>query len=50
VWVATTQLNKSEPAYHLILKLAYTIVDLEDNEAIQPVYVVEALRYRPKPT
>ena len=43
-----SQLNLWTRAYHHILKLARTIVDLADSEEIQPTHLAEALQYRPK--
>ena len=40
---AMTQLNLSARAYHRILKLARTIVDLAGSEEIQSVHLAEAL-------
>ena len=48
VKVAMTQLQLSARAYHRILKLALTIADLAGEEKIAPIYLAEALRYRPK--
>jgi magnesium chelatase family protein len=45
---AMTQLNLSARAYHHILKLAHTIVDLAGCEEIQYAHLAEALQYRPK--
>jgi magnesium chelatase family protein len=48
LWAAMTQLYLSARAYHRILKLARTIVDLAGSEEIQPIHLAEALQYRPK--
>jgi len=45
---AMSQMNLSARAYHRILKLARTIADLGESEAIQPPHLAEALQYRPK--
>ena len=45
---AMSQLQLSARGYHRVLKLARTIADLSGSEAIQSVYLAEALQYRPK--
>ncbi len=45
---AMSQLNLSTRAYHRILKLSRTIVDLAEREEIQSLHLAEALQYRPK--
>ena len=45
---AMNQLNLSARAFHRILKLARTIADLADTEAIAASHVAEALQYRPR--
>jgi predicted ATPase with chaperone activity len=46
--VAISQLNLSGCAYHRILKLLHTIVDLVGSEEIQAAHLAEALQYHPK--
>jgi len=45
---AVEQMHLSARAYFRILKLARTIADLSENEAIESPHVAEALQYRPK--
>ena len=45
---AMQQLNLSARAFHRILKLARTIADLEDNDAIRTPHLAEAIQYRPR--
>jgi magnesium chelatase family protein len=42
------QLNLSARAYHCILKLSRTVVDLAGCDDIQSTHLPEALQYRPK--
>ena len=46
--LAMSQLNLSARAYHRILKLARTIVDLMGCEEIQTVHLAEVKQNRPK--
>lgn len=43
-------LGLSPRAYHRVIKLARTIADLEESEAIHENHLLEALQYRPKHT
>lgn len=44
---AMRQMNLSARVYHRILKLARTIADLSNSDAIQVEHLAEALQYRP---
>lgn len=46
---AMAQMGLSARAYHRVLKIARTIADLAQEQAISPVHLAEALQYRPKP-
>lgn len=45
---AMNQFHLSPRAYHRILKLARTIADLADSEAITAPHLAEAIQYRPR--
>jgi magnesium chelatase family protein len=45
---AMNQMQLSARAYHRILKLARTIADLSNSEAISASHLAEALQYRPR--
>jgi magnesium chelatase family protein len=44
--MAIQELGFSARAYHKVLKVARTIADLEESEAIQVGHVSEAIHYR----
>ena len=46
--VAMRQMQLTARGYHRVLKLARTIADLADCEAITQVHLAEALQYRTK--
>lgn len=47
---AMRQLLRSVRSYHRVLKLARTIADLTESDAIQSHHLAEALQYRPNVT
>ena len=45
---ALQQMQLSARGYHRILKLARTIADLADSDALELPHLAEAIQYRPK--
>jgi Predicted ATPase with chaperone activity len=44
---AAGSLSLSARGYHRVLKVARTIADIDDDDAVNERHVSEALRYRP---
>ena len=43
-----TQLSRSAPAFHRILKLSRRIAELEGTPDVQTGHLAEAIQYRPR--
>ncbi len=46
--LAVAKMNLSARSYNRTIKLARTIADLENSEAIKVAHIAEALQYRPR--
>jgi len=46
--LAADRLNFSPRVYHRMIKVARTIADLEDADAVTQNHILEAVEYRPK--